>query len=206
MKRVALEDYLKLRDGGELIERDRHGEKVVRRPDGTMLKLFRRKRLVSSALFYPYAQRFADNCERLRILGIPCPTAISVLRVPAIDRDLVHYHPLPGRTLRQLRPELDDDAARNLRRALGEFFARLHRLGVYFRSLHLGNVVLTPEGRLGLIDVADLAVRRGPLGASARRRNLRHLARYAEDHAWLHADDAYALAYAEGLRDPSPQG
>ena len=64
MKRVALEDYLKLRDGGELIERDRHGEKVVRRPDGTMLKLFRRKRLVSSALFYPYAQRFADNCPK----------------------------------------------------------------------------------------------------------------------------------------------
>ena len=29
---------------------------------------------------------------------------------------------------------------------------------VYFRSLHLGNVVRTPEGRMGLIDIADLRV------------------------------------------------
>ena len=27
---------------------------------------------------------------------------------------------------------------------------------MYFRSLHLGNVVVTPDQRLGLIDVADM--------------------------------------------------
>ena len=44
--------------------------------DGTLLKLFRRKRLITSAAIWPYAQRFADNAKKLEKLGIPCPKII----------------------------------------------------------------------------------------------------------------------------------
>ena len=53
LKKLDLEDYLGLCAGGTTTERDLHGEKVVRLPDGSMLKLFRRKHLLLSALLYP---------------------------------------------------------------------------------------------------------------------------------------------------------
>jgi hypothetical protein len=62
MQKLDHTAYLNMRDGAEVLEADRHGDKVLRLTDGTMLKLFRRKRVLSSALWAPYAQRFADNC------------------------------------------------------------------------------------------------------------------------------------------------
>jgi phage gp46-like protein len=53
--------YLALRADATVLERDLHGDKVLQLADGSYLKLFRRKRLISSAAWYPYAQRFADN-------------------------------------------------------------------------------------------------------------------------------------------------
>jgi tRNA A-37 threonylcarbamoyl transferase component Bud32 len=190
------DQFLALRDGAEVIEADHFGDKVLRRPDGTYLKLFRRKRLLSSAAWYPYAQRFADNARKLAVLGIPCPEVLQVYRLPAIGRDVVHYRPLPGRTLRQIIAQAPDAARQEaLRRQVGAFVAQLHALGVYFRSLHLGNVVLTPDDRLGLIDLADLTTRNRPLGSLRRQRNLRHVMRYADDAAWLNVGDAFTRGY-----------
>lgn len=64
---------------------------------------------------------------------------------------------------------------------MGAFVAHLHSLGVYFRSLHFGNIVQTPDGALGLIDIADLGVRPWQLFGFERLRNFRHLCRLAED-------------------------
>jgi hypothetical protein len=41
-----------------VFEKDRHGIKVAQRTDGTMIKVFRVKRLFSGAQFYSYARRF----------------------------------------------------------------------------------------------------------------------------------------------------
>lgn len=203
MRTLAHEDYLKLREGARIIEADRYGDKVLLLPDGTYVKLFRRKRLLSSAAFYPYARRFADNIEALAARAIPCPQLIALYRVAAIERDAIHYRPLEGRTLRHIVKDGPEAAeAERLRTALGEFVARLHAQGVYFRSLHLGNIVLTPAGELGLIDLADLSPRRGSLGRLLRARNLKHLLRYPEETAWLCAGGGFFAAYnrASGLR------
>ncbi|WP_347903570.1 toluene tolerance protein [Pseudomonas purpurea] len=182
--------YLNMREGADVLEADGKGDKVLRLADGSMLKLFRRKRLLTSALWAPYARRFADNCQVLRERGIECPSVRQVYRIPSIKRDAVHYDPLPGRTLRQL---LGTDAS--LRAQLGEFMARLHEDGIYFRSAHLGNVVLTPENTLGLIDIADLRAYRKPLRKGLRLRNFKHMLRYREDRAWLLADTQFAEHY-----------
>ncbi|MBS9761651.1 phosphotransferase [Pseudomonas mosselii] len=187
--------YLALREGAHVLEADGTGDKVLRLRDGSMLKLFRRKRLISSAAWYPYARRFADNCQALAKRGIPCPQVKAVYRIAEIARDAVHYVPLPGHTLRQLLEQSDTQSG--LRGQLGRFIARLHDTGVYFRSAHLGNVVLTPEGELGLIDVADLRTSRSPLRRSQRLRNFRHMLRYREDRQWLlgDGDNAFVEAY-----------
>ena len=178
--------YLALRAGATVIEADSFGEKVLLLVDGSMLKLFRRKRLLSSAAWYPYAERFADNASALRQRGIPVPEVIDVFRIPSIGRDAVHYHPLPGRTLRQLRREgLEPSREARLKDAFTHLLVELHEKGVYFRSLHLGNVVCTPDGRLGLIDIADARMSRRPLRRHQRIRNLQRLLKTAEESDWV---------------------
>ncbi|KPW98905.1 Toluene tolerance protein [Pseudomonas savastanoi] len=197
--------YLDLVQGAEVLEADGTGDKVLRLRDGSMLKLFRRKRLVSSAAWYPYAQRFADNCETLIKRGIPCPRIRSVSRIAEIERDAVHYDPLAGFTLRQLLGSAVADD--KLRRQLGSFIAHLHEKGIYFRSAHLGNVILTPEGTLGLIDIADMKTYRRALRKSLRLRNFKHMLRYQEDRQWLldNGNPAFLDGYmsAQSLCDTS---
>lgn len=197
MQSLAHEAYLALRAGATVIERDNFGDKVLQLADGSYLKLFRRKRWLSSAAWYPYAQRFADNTRGLRQRGIPCPETMAVYRIPAIERDAVHYRPLPGDTLRSLATNANADLVA-LADRLGAFIARLHAEGIYFRSVHLGNILLCPDGQMGLIDVADLRIGRRPLWRGERIRNFRHLLRDPRDSAWLLADRGQMLFSAYG--------
>ncbi|MFK3972256.1 phosphotransferase [Pseudomonas sp. NPDC087358] len=185
MRALAYSDYQALRRDAEVIEADFFGDKVLRLTDGNYMKLFRRKRLISSAALYPYAKRFANNALTLRKRGIACPEVLDTYRVADIARDVVHYQPLPGQTLRQLiaEPARFNDPA--LIRQFGRFVAELHNQGIYFRSLHLGNVVMTPENQLGLIDIADMKTLRRPLRRNLCLRNFQHMRRYKSDHAWL---------------------
>lgn len=183
------QDFLALKAGAEVIESDPHGEKVLRLADGTILKLFRRKRLITSAAWYPYARRFVDNAEMLEQRGIPVPRVIAALRIPSVKRDAVHYQPLEGVTLRSLvRQGLDPETELGLKRRFTDFVIRLHALGIYFRSLHLGNVILTPSGELGLIDFSDLRVYRRPLPAFMRRRNIQRMLGMAGERDWIDSE------------------
>ncbi|MDR6164393.1 lipopolysaccharide kinase InaA family protein [Pseudomonas fluorescens] len=201
MQSIDHSTYEALRKGAQVLEADGSGDKVLRLADGRMLKLFRRKRLLSSALFFPYAQRFANNTRALQQRGILCPDVIAVYRIPSIERDGVYYAPLAGETVRQLQgtPEETD----TLRARLGAFIAQLHERGVYFRSLHFGNVVQTPDNHLGLIDIADLRCQRRALSDSKRLRNFAHLLRYKQDRQWLLGQDA-GKTFLEGYRQALP--
>jgi tRNA A-37 threonylcarbamoyl transferase component Bud32 len=179
--------WLALRKDAKVIEADGSGDKVLQTADGRFIKLFRRKRLWTSAALFPYAQRFADNASALLRQGIAAPQVLAVYRVKSIARDAVYYEPLPGQTLRQV---LGDTAlAEPLREQYGAFVADLHQRGVYFRSLHLGNVVITEDRTLGLIDIADLSCGRRALSQSKRLRNFQHMLRYRNDRQWLQGDN-----------------
>ena len=185
--------YAELTMASRVIEADSHGAKLIALDDSRYLKLFRRKRLLSSALMRPYAWRFYHNARRLAALGIPTVAPESLLRIPHLHSTAVLYRPLPGRTLREL---LDAEAAPELLIGrLGSFLGTLHRQGVYFRSLHFGNLVVTEAGALGLIDVADLDFRSAPLREALVLRNLHHLLRYPTD--WSHVRSA-ATAFRHG--------
>ncbi|MDR1461845.1 MAG: lipopolysaccharide kinase InaA family protein [Azoarcus sp.] len=196
MIRIDTPCFQALTAGAEVVERDSYGAKVLLLPDQSYFKLFRRKRLLSSALWRPYAQRFADACRVLAERRIPCPEVIALYRIPSIERDAVHYLPLPGQTLRQMLEQgMGEADAAQLRRQLGAFVARLHAAGIYFRSLHLGNIVLTQQKTLGLIDLADMRAYRRGLGRILRHRNLRHMLRYPEEAGWLAGNGEFLAAY-----------
>ncbi len=201
MPRLSNEQFSALHLGAEVIEADHHGEKVLKLADGSFLKLFRRKRLISSATLVSHAKRFADNAAELQRRNIPCPQIITTYRIHSIERTAVHYWPLPGETLRKLFAGTHSDPMR-LARSLGELIALLHDKGVYFRSLHLGNVVQGDDHQLGLIDISDMACSSTPLGRLKRSRNFQHLFRYREDIARLAPyREAFSDGYCQGL-DP----
>ena len=68
--------------------------------------------------------------------------------------------------------------------------------------MHLGNVVLTPEGQLGLIDIADMKVYGGSLRKGLRLRNLHHLWRYEQDRRAISIyHQAFVSTFDAGYRD-----
>jgi tRNA A-37 threonylcarbamoyl transferase component Bud32 len=185
VKTIDQQHYLTLVASATVLERDAHGAKVLALPGGEFVKLFRRKRWLSSALFFPYARRFIRNAARLARLGIPTVTVLDAAYCPAVRRHLVTYRPLPGMTLRQALAAAETDGMALLRE-FAQFVALLHQRGVYFRSLHLGNVIVPDQGTgLGLIDVADMSISRSALPAGQRARNFRHMLRYREDVGYL---------------------
>ncbi|SDA96056.1 hypothetical protein SAMN03159443_05604 [Pseudomonas sp. NFACC15-1] len=164
-------------EGASILEADSYGPKVYLLQDGNILKLFRRKRLFSSALLRPYSTRFIDNAARLQKLGVPTLQVLAFYKLQKPGMTAVLYRPLPGKTLRQLSNQENFSWQQTLP-ALVELIRSLHARGIYFRSLHLGNIVVTPENTLGLIDVADMRFLRSPLPRYLARRNLQHFARY----------------------------
>lgn len=200
---LTADEFDRLKAGAEVLEQDAHGIKVLRLPDGNILKLFRVKRLVSSAQLYSHARSFCRNADRLHSLGIPTVRIKQLYNLEGSTNTAVLYEPLPGRILRQIAR--GEGLSRELLQKYGTFVAHLHDQGVFFRSFHLGNVVVSDDGNLGLIDIADLSIRSWKLLCMERFRNFRHIFRLAEDRAyigqegWKIFSTAYLLAVKRNL-------
>jgi len=181
-----------------VIEQDGLGPKVLRLADGTFLKLFRRRAWYTSGRFNPYAVRFARNSQQLATMGFVTPTIIGLYRF-ADGSTAVQYQPLPGQTLRQAMEQSESPEQRQaLVLSFGNYLARLHENGIYFRSLHLGNVLVN-QGGFALIDLADMRIMPSALSLNLRQRNLRHMQRYDQDRNWLFEENVTQLlqGYAE---------
>ncbi len=197
MQRLTREQYQAFREGAEVIEQDAHGDKVLRLSNGTFFKLFRIKSVFSSARLVPYSVQFARNAKKLAEMNIPTVVIKSCFRLPEIERTAVHYEPLPGETGRQMLTGANPIEREQFLKKIATFFVRLHKKGIYFRSLHLGNIVVQPNGDLGLIDIADMRCYRRSLSKAKRLRNLRHMSRYKDDVGYLLGSDTFCRVYAD---------
>ena len=196
LKRLSSEQFNGMREGAEVIEKDAGGDKVLRSQDGSFIKIFRVKSLISQAWFWPYSLQFAQNAAKLVALDVQTVNIIGCYRLNGWKETAVHYEPLPGKNLRQVFPKLDAESVKKLAGQLAEYYADLQQKGIYFRSLHLGNILQLPDKSLGLIDIADMRFSRKPLDTEQRLRNLKHLARYSQDVEYLTQDDTFCSTYA----------
>ena len=197
MKIVAAKQLQQWLDEGEIIEQDGRGPKVLRMPGGLLLKIFRPRRRLWLARLRPPARRFAQNAQRLASLGVCAPKVIEHFWLDhraAISA--CFYEPLPGTSLDKQFNHQRESFEASLP-DLAAFIRRLHPQGIYFRSLHLGNILRLPDGRFGLIDFLDLRIKRAPLSSMLAHRNLKHLQGYLarakiKDFPWLRLMQLYA--------------
>jgi len=198
VKSLSDAKFNELLQGAETIEVDGFGLKVAQLPCGDFIKVFRRKRWLSRSLWQPPAKRFAQNAHQLILLDIAAPVVTELLRMPQ-GKSAVRYIPLPGQTLRKRWEQLMPTQRALEIEQFGHFLGQLHNNGVYFRSLHLGNVLYLPDNRFGLIDLADMSISSQALFSYKRRRNLKHMLRYADDANWLLTEhkDCWLSGYAQ---------
>ncbi|MDR3158973.1 MAG: hypothetical protein LBU11_08200 [Zoogloeaceae bacterium] len=180
----TLEDWLK---NGKALERDARGPKVVAlergQESGLFLKIFHTRRHPLLARLRPAAARFAKNARCLKKLDIPVPEVVDSFWLHANPLtggrrlSACLYRPLPGITLESLFRR-DPEAINALLPDLASFIRQIHQKRIYFRSLHIGNILLLPKGGFGLIDILDLKRCLLPLGRWRIQRNFQHLIRH----------------------------
>ena len=180
---ITATEFDRLRAGARVLEYDGRGEKVLLTPDNRIIKLFYPRRRFSSARIYPYALRFWNNTQRLRDKGITTVQCEQLRYDREQQRHLITYPLLPGTPLRDCLQENRCNDQQLVK--LATFMATLHARGILFRSIHLGNILVLEDGEFGLIDVADLTIRRWPLGLFRRARNFRHLLHDRRDRETL---------------------
>ncbi len=206
MEKITKQQYLDLIDGADVLEKDGFGLKVLDTKKGEMIKLFRRKRLFSTAFFNPYAVRFVKNAQQLQALGIPTVTINRLLWCADIKRHVVIYQRLEGELLRDVLISEAEGTTSNIFHKFATFIAQLHQSGVYFRSAHLRNILVQPDGELALIDISDMQIKSKPLSLALRQRNFEHILRYQEDKDLLQSQlEGFMSTYASASKlSPKP--
>jgi len=174
---IGQDTFNALIDNGKILEYDQRGVKVVETEDQVIVKIFRLKQTYSSALLFPYAWRFINNAKLLRKKGIETVKIKKIEYCFPEKRHLVTYGKIAGQTIRELLTNNEKDT--ELIKKLIGFVAHLHANGIYFRSLHFGNIIVTNNGEMALIDISDLTVYPRSLTVNLRIRNWRHLLKYS---------------------------
>jgi len=196
MRIVSAQELESWLASGEVLEQDGRGAKVIRLSDEQILKIFRPRRRFWLSRLLPQAARFKHNAAHLLNLGVPAPLVGECFwleKSRAVSG--CSYVPLPGRSLEQIYQQSRSEYEA-LIPAFAAFIYSLHQRGIYFRSLHLGNVLRLPDGRFGLIDFLDIHFKRAPLSQRLVVRNLEHLRGYLQrnqinDFPWSALQSAY---------------
>jgi len=177
IEQVDRNQFYQLTDALELVYGRRLRPELMETPSGDIAKcLWQRKQHQHLSP----AERFVMNADALAGLAISAPKVSRLLHCPDLTVHLLYYKKLPGVDLRS-QSQAGDQPNMN---TLAKFLSELHQKGVYFRAIHLGNILETQDGPLpnyALIDISDLTIRHQPLSAFLRARNLTHLFTVSED-------------------------
>lgn len=180
MRSVTQADFEQMIAGAKVLERQEGGLSALRSADGHIIKIWQRRGGLSSDRLRPYSKRFADNCARLNERAIPAPVVSDSFRIKETGEHVLIYPMLPGHSMADLA------AADGLPiEAMAQFYVQLHNAGVFFRSIHLGNVLQLEDQRLGVIDVTDCWFYKSPLGMKKRAQNIGYAWAYRGDNVYF---------------------
>lgn len=152
--------------------------KLLESAQGKMIKVFYAKhKRFSSNHRKPYALRFSENAVRLQNNGIRTPSVDPLQYCKEYDAYILTYSKIPGENTRILA---------NLNHQfiiprIAEYIASIHHKGIFFRSLHLENLLYDDIHGFALLDIVDVKFMTRPLHNFLRYRNLKHMFRIADD-------------------------
>lgn len=182
MEIITSSDFKKnyLNSNLKIIKYGRPLQPKVYEKDNTIIKLFYpKKRWFSSNLIKPQALRFRDNIIVLRQKGYHVPEMLQIKYCQDLKIYIVHYNKIIGEDLRALAQlqqwHIIDKAAK--------LVASLHQQGIYFRAMHLENLLFQPNQNFALIDITDVRFSMLPLNPYKRFRNLLHMFTMYEDQS-----------------------
>jgi predicted Ser/Thr protein kinase len=163
-------DYLELTDGAKLVKRTRTKIRLLLSPDNKIIKHIYRRKLLSSTTLWPHAAQFIKNAKKLSSMDIFVPNIHAVYYYPKLNCDIILYDYVEGITLYEMASNND----LSFLPKLAEYIAELHQLGIYFKDLHLNNIVLN-NGVFTLLDLESIHCKRRPLRSKQRAKNLAYL-------------------------------
>lgn len=164
---------------GTVLTECRFGPKIVITNAEEIIKIFWPRKKISRSRIQSAANRFIKHTNLLQANNICSVAVTSWYYCPAIGAELVIYPKLPGNDFRHI---VDNNLSRLT--DVAKFIARLHQQGVFFRGIHLGNLLYS-EDNIALIDVTDCKVASRPLSLHRRYRNLRHLFENRDDSEYF---------------------
>lgn len=163
-------DYLNLTEGAKLIKRTRTKLRLLLSTENKIIKHIYKRKWFSTATLWPYATRFINNAKRLKSKNILVPEINAVYFYPKLNCDILIYDYVDG-------PTLYDIACNNdlsFMPKFAHYIAMLHDLGIYFKDLHLGNIVVKNDSYT-LLDLESIHCKRRALTLTQRAQNLKYM-------------------------------
>ena len=142
-----------------------------------IIKIFNVRGYISSGFFNTYASRIIKNSIRLKDYEIPSIEITNELAFQYNKRlSGVSYKYIPGKTYRDLGNKITKEMITDL----AKYISIIHKKGIYFRAMHLGNILLHNK-KLFLIDIAKIHFYPWSLFIFTRARAFRRMIKYQDD-------------------------
>lgn len=142
-----------------------------------IIKIFNVRGYISSGFFNTYASRIIKNSIKLKEHEI---SSIEITNELAFQYNKrlsgVSYKYIPGKTYRDLGNKITKEMITDL----AKYISIIHKKGIYFRAMHLGNILLHNK-KLFLIDIAKIHFYPWPLFIFTRARAFRRMIKYQDD-------------------------
>lgn len=142
-----------------------------------IIKIFNVRGYISSGFFNTYASRIIKNSIKLKEHEISSIEITNELAFQYNNRlSGVSYRYIPGKTYRDLGNKITKEMITDL----AKYISIIHKKGIYFRAMHLGNILLHNK-KLFLIDIAKIHFYPWPLFIFTRARAFRRMIKYQDD-------------------------
>ena len=142
-----------------------------------IIKIFNVRGYISSGFFNTYASRIIKNSIKLKDHEISSIEITNELAFEYNNRlSGVSYKYIPGKTYRDLGNKITKEMITDL----AKYISIIHKKGIYFRAMHLGNILLHNK-KLFLIDIAKIHFYPWPLFIFTRARAFRRMIKYQDD-------------------------
>ena len=179
-----------------LLEGEVSKPKVLLDANGYIYKFFYQpdRKLSSRTLFPPFKQ-FVKNSQILSKRNVQTVSVCETMIAQDKRFDAIRYQAIEGHDFREHLKQSDHGAIS----IIVDIMTELHHQGVFFRAIHLGNILHQPNGDYALIDISDCWFSFGKLNTFKRARNLAHLMNYHSDKSYFsnYGNDRFLNEYAD---------